>query len=362
MNLIKGKEYNLYYIFISLLIIFIFIGSKVFLSKSTFKNEFTVKDNLSIQYNSGLLIGFRTDLNKNTSTYRTIWITPDKNNSLKITKELNYILVPHKDTFWQLEPVHYSFTNTEDSIEYTVSHAVGGSYTPETFEYKFSTYASKLNFVDKNHVSIVTYNKFHTNKESSYIIKDCTLVELEKLTYYKNTEDKITMKDVFNDKSNSIIKNTENQKVSLGESPAKDTINTTNGDSWTIGRMEGKWIPQIAKTFKYSGKNSNYTLYNTSLQLPQSIVSHNELCTDFNYIKRIIPEAKDAISSPNKDILGVFTNNKLTLYPYSNDAIGKAALDINLNEGEIMIMAQWTSGNYIEDWTKTFNETLPLVD
>jgi hypothetical protein len=333
--------------------------SQLTLDKSSFNNHCNVKPDLSVKYTSGLLLGLRRDVNKNTSTYRTLWIAPDKDNKLKVIKEMDFIIVPHKDSFWQIEPVHYSFTNTKDSIEYPVAHAISHTYTPETFEYKYSTYSSKLNFVDRNHVSISTYRNSHPSKRKVSTNNTCSVVNLEQLTNYRHTEDKITMYNVFKDKSIPVIRKYKKEKITLGECSKENSTNTTLGNNWAIGRKDGKWIALIGKTFKYSENSSNYILYNTDLELPQSIVSYNELCTSFSSIKNIIPEAQDAISSPHKDILGIFTPNKLSLYPYFNDCIGNSALDINLKDNERMIMAQWTNGNYIEDWTKTFNTAFP---
>lgn len=353
------KKLNLNYLLLVVLVFVSIAFSKITLDISSFTNACTINQNLSVHFNSGLLLGFRNDVDKDVSTYRTLWITPDTNNKLKIAKEMNFILVPHKDTFWQVEPVYYNFTNTEDSIEYPVAHAISDSYTPDTFEYKYSTYKSKLNFVDRNHVSISTYVNNHPTTGKSSVNESCAIVELEKLTQFKDTEDSISMYNVFKDKSIPIIKKYKKAKITLGESPKESNVNTTSGDNWSIARNNGKWIAQIGKTFKYSGNNSKYILYNTDLDLPQNIVSYNELCTSFSSIKNLIPDVEDAISSPNKEILGVFTPNKLTLYPYSDKKIGKAVLDINLSEHETMIMAQWANENAIENWTKTFNASLP---
>lgn len=353
------KKQNLNYPLLIVLVLLSIGFSKITLDLSKFTNASIVKQNLSVHFNSGLLLGFRNDVDKDISTYRTLWIAPDTNNNLKVVKEFNFILVPHKDTFWQIEPVYYNFTNTQDSIEYPVAHAISDSYTPGTFEYKYNTYKSKLDFVDRNHVSISTYINNHPTNGKSSLTESCSIVDLEKLTQYKNTEDNITMYNVFKDKSVPIIKKYKTAKITLGESSKKNSINTTAGDNWSISRNDGKWVAQIGKTFKYSGNSSKYILYNTALDLPQSIVSYNELCTNFSSIKNLIPDADDAISSPNKEILGVFTPKKLTLYPYLDNKIGKAVLDINLDEHETMIMAQWTSENTIDDWTKTFNTSLP---
>lgn len=353
------KKLNLNYLLLIVLFFSSVAFSKITLNLSHFTSTALTKQNLSVHFNYGLLIGFRNDVDKDVSTYRTLWIAPDNNNNLKVIKEMNFILVPHKDTFWQIEPIYYSFTNTKDSIEYPVAHAISDSYTPDAFEYKYNTYKSKLEFVDKNYVSISTYVNNHPSNENISLNESYSIVELEKLTQFKNTEDKLSMYDVFKDKAAPIINKYKKEKVPLGESPKEKNVNITSGDNWNIARNGGKWIAQIGKTFKYSGDNSKCILYNTDLDLPQSIVSYNELCTSFSSIKSLIPDAEDAISSPDKEILGVFTPNKLTLYPYSDNKIGNAVLDINLGEHESIIMNQWTSENTIKNWTDTLNASFP---
>lgn len=321
--------------------------------KNISKNTFRIEENLSVKYNSTLLLGLRNDIDKDTTTYRTLWIAPDENNKLKVMGQLNYIIVPHKDCFWKIEPIRYNFTNTNDYVEYLVAHSISESYTPETFEYKFETYGCKLNFVDRNFVAISTSYNNHKESQKNYINKFCGVTDIEKLSNYRYTEDTITLEDVFKEKSSALIKKYRKEKIISSKPLSNNSVNTTSGSNWNIERQDGKWVTQIAKTFKYSENNNDYILYNTKLKLPQSIAYYDELCTDFSKIKKYIPDAVDAISSPEKNLIGIFTKNTLTFYPYFQDKIGKDSLNIKLEDGEKMIMAQWATDNSIKSWENT---------
>lgn len=344
----REKNYFLYLSAFFIVVLFI-LSIKIYSHKLINEKPCSFNPNLPLQLNSGLLISFRNDLDKDTSTYRTLWVTPDSNNNLKIINELNFVIVPHNNSLWKIEPIRYNFTNTNDYIEYLIAHDFGDGYTPETFQYKFNTYRSKLTFVDKNYVGVSTSVISHNN--NYYSNNTCAVIDLEHLTNYKNTENKVTMKDIFGEKSVPIINKYRNQKISLAECSEENTINTTSGNLWNIGRKDGKWVPQIAKTFKCD-TYSNYILYNTNLNLPQNICSNNELCTNYKSIMKMFPDAEDVISSPNKDIFGIFSSNKLTLYPYSNDRFGNPILELELGKNETMIMAQWASGREINKWTE----------
>lgn len=349
----REKNYSLYLSVFFIVVLFI-LSIKIYSYKLVNEKSYHFNPNLSSEFTSGLLISFRNDLDKDTSTYRTLWITPDGNNNLKIINEINFIVVPHKNSFWKIEPVRYNFTNTEDYIEYLVAHNFEDGYTLETFQYKFSTYRSKLTFVDKNYVGVSTYT-ISQDGNKYYRDNTCALVDLENLTNYRSTENKVTMKDVFREKSIPIINKYRNQQINLGECSEKNTMNTTSGEFWNIGRKDGRWVPQIAKTFKCATYN-NYILYNTDLYLPQNISSNNELCANYQSIMKMFPDTEDVISSPNKDIVGIFTYNKLTLYPYSNCTFGNPVMELELNKNETMIMAQWASGKEIKEWTDTIKK------
>lgn len=360
MTITKGKMYKTKYFLIILLFFLFLLSFKLFLYKENSKSLCLINNNTYIKFNTGLLLGFKKNIDKDTVTYRTLWITPDEKNNLKIIGKINSIIVPHGNTFWKIEPIRYNYTNTNDFTQYLISHKISNDYSPKIFKYKFSTYNCTLNFVDKDYVSVSTYKNYHGQEVKDYTQRSCSVIKLEKLSDFNPIKSEITMSDIFKSKALPIINKYKNSRILLGECSEDNPVNTTSGDEWNIGRNNGKWVPQIAKTFKFSGNSSDYILYNTSLELPKSIVSFNDLCTSINSIKKIIPETEDTISSPNRDIIGILTPNKLTLYPYSNDSIGSPSLTIDLDRGETMIMVQWADTNEIKDWTQILNQYFTL--
>ncbi len=324
-------------------------------NKSTQNPQITNKD-LSVTLNKGLLLGLREDIDKTTTVYRTLFIVPDKN-SFKVIDEVNFIVVPHNKSLWKVEPLRYNFPNTEDFAEYIVAHDIHDDFTPETFEYKFSTYSYKLNFVDNNYVALSTYINNYKNGKS-FIEKNCSVVELEKLSNYKHIDDSVNFSDVFSKDGLNIINKYKSAKLLSAECPSKNSINTTSGKSWSIGRQNGQWIPQIAKTFKYSDKNTDYVLYNTPLSLPANMCTYNKLFCNFDSIKNLIPGTLDIISSPDENSLGVFTDTKLTFYAYSKNVLGGELLTVNLKNNENIIMVQWAEQDSIQQWIKSIKDSI----
>ena len=75
-----------------------------------------------------------------------------------------------------------------------------------------------------------------------------------------------------------------------------------------------------------------------------------------------MPFLKDAISSPNGEIAIVKYEKYLVIYKIDNGHLSSSPLEnIILNEGEEIIMAEWCSNGYIDDWQKAFEDGTNLI-
>ncbi|MDD3910444.1 MAG: hypothetical protein PHN86_10915, partial [Proteiniphilum sp.] len=67
------------------------------------------------------------------------------------------------------------------------------------------------------------------------------------------------------------------------------------------------------------------------------------------------PNALDAFASPNKDIVVVKTKSKLYIFSINGEQLNSIPLgEIALDEGTTIIMAEWATGFYVDDWETNF--------
>lgn len=108
--------------------------------------------------------------------------------------------------------------------------------------------------------------------------------------------------------------------------------------------------------YYHDGNGSSYKhitgFINTDIKLPNSITSSDTLCIDWDIIKQQIPEAKDAVSSPNKDLLAVLTSKGLLIYANPEKGLEKPSLSIPADIDESIILNQWATGDFVEKWSK----------
>ena len=95
--------------------------------------------------------------------------------------------------------------------------------------------------------------------------------------------------------------------------------------------------------------------FDIKLLPPANLVFYDALYPGWQSIKDRVPNALDAFTSPNKDIAVVKTKSKLYIFGINGEQLNSIPLgEIALDEGTTIIMAEWATGFYVDDWEKNF--------
>ena len=359
----------------------------------------------SFKINSGLLIGLSKNneidtmvspFKKVPNDYRTLWIHQE-NNKITYTEKKGEIITPYKDGFYKIgnnkffmsDPSSNSDNQSDEDLDiirnfksyYNFSNIVShpadkpmkNLFTPETFKKKYLDTKEGIVNAYKSHVEWLWYagNNYACVKDFYYDTGGGTydsgrhhikLYDLENLVSLDGRENNVALADLLD----------ENEKAKLQEYPKKyNKVISSEGmvnseqivdiKNLLLSRKDGKWqvlIP-LYGVYQHNGNGSNGRVIeqyiNTDIKLPKTITSHDDLCISWDRIKEKIPQAKDAVSSPNNDVLAVLTPTKLLIYPNPLNGINKPSLSIDVDSDERIILNQWSTGEYVDKWNKQIN-------
>jgi hypothetical protein len=146
----------------------------------------------------------------------------------------------------------------------------------------------------------------------------------------------------------------------LSNQTKSQAMNTEiTGESWTISREAGHWVPKVAETNTATASfRDSYTLHGIPKTLQQKVVSHDTLCCSWLSIQSTWPQATDALASPMNDIVAIFQDGKMMFYPNGQASGGQPLLTIDLMPGEQLVMAQWATDHYVQEWIDKANKYL----
>ncbi|MBD2845578.1 hypothetical protein IDH44_10285 [Paenibacillus sp. IB182496] len=120
--------------------------------------------------------------------------------------------------------------------------------------------------------------------------------------------------------------------------------------NWTIARNPGRWIARRALTDAEASGGAGYRLQDVLQPLPSGVVAHDKLAVAWEEIWQREPDASDAFSSPAADTVMVVTDGRLAFYLNGEGLAYEPALELELQDDETVVMAQWARMNYVEKW------------
>lgn len=359
-----------------------------------------IEENKSSKIKSGLLIGLSKDNEINTKVtsmerkpddYRTLWIYQDKDKIIFEEKK-DEIIAPYKNSFYKIgnnkffmsdpssDPKNQpgdilnnfeSYYNFSSIVSHPADKSINDLFTPETFKKNYlhdeEGYIGEpfifgtqwLSYAGNNYASVMNY--YYETGGGSYKSQnnDFKMYDIGKLSNLEGKGKFVTLFDLL-DKSQQIKLKGYSQKYnkiinSDGNYKEEQRIDNKN---LQLVRKEGRWRVSIPlyKVYQHKGNSSSgrsvEQYINTDIKLPTKITSYDSLCIEWDTIKQKIPQAKDAVSSPNNNMLAVLTPNKLLIFNNPKLGIDKPSLSISVDSNESIILNQWSTGEYVDKWTK----------
>lgn len=127
-------------------------------------------------------------------------------------------------------------------------------------------------------------------------------------------------------------------------------------DNLSMVRKGGKWILQIPVYENYQHEGNGSTFYSVTeyipyeCKLPASLTVYDKLCVEWDQVVKAVPDAVDAFSSPQDDLLIVTTADKLIVFKDPMKDLNQQVLSVQLTKNERVVLNQWAVDAYADKW------------
>ena len=321
----------------------------------------------SIEHNdqkSGVLIGLKsknenynvhyperflnyTD-NINNFLYRTIWI--GYNGSTIEIKEIPYILLPRKSGFWKInsEKVVTEEKIYDDILISPLEKEQRRIALESVLKTNKSFYAStEINFICNDYVSVKAYSSILSEEGIGKSYEDISIIPVD--TIYAGDVKDITASKILNKDGMKVLE--KSIIGALNQGYDNKNVNIENFTSMSVERVPGKW--SLNGRISTTNSNFDYVDFCIPIEIPQTILRYDSVYLPLTKVKDQVPKLKDVIFSPNKSLAVGFTNDKMLIYEVKGSNIKEEALaEIDLKSNEKIIMAEWATDEYVDNWSK----------
>lgn len=280
--------------------------------------------------------------------YKTIWISHE-DSEIKNIYIKDDIIFPRMTGIFKMR-VNTSYVNDKYIEQFQVAHVESNYPEKRVEEVNTSINQNKfksIKFIGNDYIAIEKYsgNYFDGNYPMYQIIPVDNI----------NSEIGIEINDIFGEEGK--------EKYSIDFSEAVDNlddeeknelnINNVNYSNITMERSNGKWvlISQITpKINENKGKDFKLSLFPN-----KKLINYNYLNVSLKSLKSELGYFKDAFTSPEGKIALIQFEDYIAIYKIENGTIIASPLEIiDINEDAEIIMAEWCSSSYVDQWEKVF--------
>lgn len=297
---------------------------------------------------SGVLIGLKIPSDEGME-YQTLWIAAE-NKKLHPILTRKDIFFPRNSGFWELkvdeglgENGEGRFFSAHDvSIKLQEAQETEQKKNGETTMNLLQTGTSVINYVGNDYVAI------ETAKGAGKL----QVLPVDNLS----SAISIKLSDLMGDKGTSAYDSAKEQAVRTLRSQGAAWLDE-NGSEENFGlvRKNGHWY--LTGSISYQKEDFALATMEFTINLipPADLIFFDTLYLSWQNITDRVPDAVDAFTSPNKDIALIRTKSKLYIYGMTAEQLDSRPLaEIKMEEGVSIIMAEWATSSYVNNWEKAF--------
>lgn len=304
---------------------------------------------------SGILLGLRIP-SATGYTYQTLWIAADDHRPHPVLAA-EQLFFPRTSGFWELKVLDSSVDGKAGNVltaRNVAAKAIDKSI--EMKEAKEETEAeegTEAEAVTDAAIRIINYigNDYVAIEKKDAGVNRLQVLPIDKLS----SSTGIKMFDLLGSEgAGAYLDAREHAAEALRDKGVISIDRDETGENFGLVRKNGHWF--FVGRINYQ-KDGTYEQTDFELKIipPANLIFYDTLVLNWHKIKDRVPDAGDAFTSPNKDIVLVKTKNKLTVYPIGSEQLEENPLaEIDLQEGTTVIMAEWATGSYVESWEKSF--------
>ncbi len=280
---------------------------------------------------TSIMLGIRSSDN----TYRTV-LVHSNNREIKYLQYTNQLIVPRSKGFWEIGALKIN-NDLYKTYARQYSDQNYNTITTESNNYLLESKPRKILFVANDYISTESDNQLKV------MIIDNLL-----------TPSGAQLSDIISDNPANILNQSSQAKISsLNREQAKLIDSHPQEDAFKLERRNGHWIIRGRLYYTETYNKKAYEDYDINVMVPKKLLSYDELSVPWSEIKENMPWVTDAFCSPNNDICLLVTQDTIRLYPIKNNKIvNKKLMDLPINKGDTIVMAEWAIGKYADIWAE----------
>lgn len=302
------------------------------------------------QKDVGILLGLKDpahieDNNLEEASYKTLWISVINNELQPIRVLKNSLLLPRINGFSNIS-LSSSLDNgkIENKLKVTSKKKDPNDKTEIKGEKNTEGIYEEITFVGNDYIGLESYSG---SDDFRGTFNEYSIIPINTM----DTNKRMDIVNLFGKEQEENYNKSEKNAIQKYDIDGREYYSKNKYSNITLQRKNGNW--HLEGILNEKNSLDYPKTFDININPVPILINYDTLAVPWSQVLSLGRDVRDVVTAPNGKIAITLAKDKLSIYKIIDGRIGERLGEININNDEKIVMAEWAVGDYVKYWDET---------
>lgn len=302
------------------------------------------------QKDVGILLGLKEpahieDDNLEEASYKTLWISVINNELQPVMVLNNSLLLPRINGFSNISlSSSLDDGKIENKLKVTSKKKDPNDKKEIKGEKNTAGIYEEITFVGNDYIGLESYSGSNDFRGT---FNEYSIIPIDTMDTHKSMD----IVNLFGKEQEGNYNKSENNAIQKYDIDGREYYSKNKYSNITLQRKNGNW--HLEGILNEKNSLDYPKTFDININPVPILINYDTLAVPWSQVLSLGRDVRDVVTAPNGKIAITLAKDKLSIYKVIDGRIGERLGEININNDEKIVMAEWAVGDYVKYWDET---------
>ncbi|XZL27477.1 hypothetical protein ACSXAG_11565 [Clostridium perfringens] len=302
------------------------------------------------QKDVGILLGLKEpahieDDNLEEASYKTLWISVINNELQPVMVLNNSLLLPRINGFSNISlSSRLDDGKIENKLKVTSKKKDPNDKKEIKGEKNTAGIYEEITFVGNDYIGLESYSG---SDDFRGTFNEYSIIPIDTMDTHKSMD----IVNLFGKEQEGNYNKSENNAIQKYDIDGREYYSKNKYSNITLQRKNGNW--HLEGILNEKNSLDYPKTFDININPVPILINYDTLAVPWSQVLSLGRDVRDVVTAPNGKIAITLAKDKLSIYKVIDGRIGERLGEININNDEKIVMAEWAVGDYVKYWDET---------
>ncbi|GAA0065222.1 MAG: hypothetical protein E6748_11490 [Clostridium perfringens] len=302
------------------------------------------------QKDVGILLGLKEpahieDDNLEEASYKTLWISVINNELQPVMVLNNSLLLPRINGFSNISlSSSLDDGKIENKLKVTSKKKDPNDKKEIKGEKNTAGIYEEITFVGNDYIGLEYYSG---SDDFRGTFNEYSIIPIDTMDTHKSMD----IVNLFGKEQEGNYNKSENNAIQKYDIDGREYYSKNKYSNITLQRKNGNW--HLEGILNEKNSLDYPKTFDININPVPILINYDTLAVPWSQVLSLGRDVRDVVTAPNGKIAITLAKDKLSIYKVIDGRIGERLGEININNDEKIVMAEWAVGDYVKYWDET---------